>query len=36
MASLLRKLEVLRLEVSRARQEKVTTELLDLITGEQG
>jgi F-type H+-transporting ATPase subunit gamma len=30
-----RKLEVLRLDVSRARQEEVTTELLDLITGEQ-
>lgn len=28
-----RKLETLRLEVSRARQEEVTTELLDLITG---
>jgi F-type H+-transporting ATPase subunit gamma len=30
-----RKLEKLRLEASRARQEEVTTELLDLITGEQ-
>lgn len=30
-----RKLEGLRLDVSRARQEEVTTELLDLITGEQ-
>ena len=30
-----RKLRVLRLDVSRARQEEVTTELLDLITGEQ-
>lgn len=30
-----RKLETLRLESSRARQEEVTTELLDIITGEQ-
>lgn len=30
-----RKLETLRFEASRARQEEVTTELLDLITGEQ-
>lgn len=30
-----RKLDTLRLDVSRARQEEVTTELLDLITGEQ-
>jgi F-type H+-transporting ATPase subunit gamma len=30
-----RKLETLRLDVSRARQEEVTTELLDLVTGEQ-
>lgn len=30
-----RKLETLRLDASRARQEEVTTELLDLITGEQ-
>ena len=30
-----RKLETLRLDVSRARQEEITTELLDLITGEQ-
>lgn len=30
-----RKLEGLRLESSRARQEEVTTELLDLVTGEQ-
>lgn len=30
-----RKLEKLRLDASRARQEEVTTELLDLITGEQ-
>lgn len=30
-----RKLRVLRLDASRARQEEVTTELLDLITGEQ-
>lgn len=30
-----RKLETLRLEASRARQEEVTNELLDLITGEQ-
>lgn len=30
-----RKLEALRLDASRARQEEVTTELLDLITGQQ-
>lgn len=30
-----RKLETLRLEASRARQEEVTAELLDIITGEQ-
>lgn len=30
-----RKLEGLRLDVSRARQEEVTTELLDLVTGQQ-
>jgi F-type H+-transporting ATPase subunit gamma len=30
-----RKLETLRLEASRARQEEITTELLDLITGEE-
>jgi len=30
-----RKLQVLRLDASRARQEEVTTELLDLITGEE-
>lgn len=30
-----RKLDTLRLEASRARQEEVTAELLDLITGEQ-
>lgn len=30
-----RKLETLRLDASRARQEEVTTELLDLITGQQ-
>jgi len=30
-----RRLETLRLDASRARQEEVTTELLDLITGEQ-
>lgn len=30
-----RKLQSLRLDASRARQEEVTTELLDLITGEQ-
>lgn len=30
-----RKLEALRLEASRSRQEEVTTELLDLVTGEQ-
>lgn len=30
-----RKLQTLRLDASRARQEEVTTELLDLITGEQ-
>jgi len=30
-----RKLETLRLDASRARQEEITTELLDLITGEQ-
>jgi len=30
-----KKLETLRLDASRARQEEVTTELLDLITGEQ-
>jgi F-type H+-transporting ATPase subunit gamma len=30
-----RKLDALRLDASRARQEEVTTELLDLVTGEQ-
>jgi len=30
-----RKLETLRLDASRARQEEITTELLDLITGER-
>jgi F0F1-type ATP synthase gamma subunit len=28
-------IQVLRLDVSSARQEEVTTELLDLITGEE-
>jgi F-type H+-transporting ATPase subunit gamma len=30
-----RKLETLRLDASRARQEEVTTELLDLVTGQE-
>jgi F-type H+-transporting ATPase subunit gamma len=30
-----KRLQALRLDASRARQEEVTTELLDLITGEQ-
>lgn len=33
--NVVRKLENLRLDASRARQEEVTTELLDLVTGEE-
>lgn len=33
--NVVRKLDTLRLDASRARQEEVTTELLDLLTGEQ-